>query len=139
VTVEIELAGPPALRSGQIASAACPVRAAPASDPPSPASPPRRCWRLGGQRGFVLRFDNGKARRTAVTFGGFDGDDALVAGLPRGPGDHRRGRLRQPTARQVRVVDRQAGRRREPLAVTFDLAASRSTAGSSPWSPSACW
>jgi hypothetical protein len=46
VTVEIELAARPDLRSGQIASAAtvCPRRAQrPAA---SPASPPRRCWRL---------------------------------------------------------------------------------------------
>ncbi len=39
-----------------------------------------------GERAFVMRFDpsTGLARRTPVRFGGFDGDDALVGGLPPG-------------------------------------------------------
>ena len=34
------------------------------------------------KQAFVLVVDKDVARRRAVTFGGFDGDDALIAGLP---------------------------------------------------------
>ncbi|PXA83398.1 hypothetical protein DMC18_24755, partial [Caulobacter sp. D5] len=37
-----------------------------------------------GDKAAVLRLDGTTARRTPVRFGGFDGDDALVAGLPPG-------------------------------------------------------
>jgi hypothetical protein len=37
-----------------------------------------------GGKAAVLRLEGGRARRTPVRFGGFDGDDALVAGLPDG-------------------------------------------------------
>ena len=39
-----------------------------------------------GEHAFVLLLDpqTNKVRRTAVRFGGFDGDNALIAGLPAG-------------------------------------------------------
>ncbi|UAL11455.1 efflux RND transporter periplasmic adaptor subunit [Caulobacter segnis] len=85
ILVEIELsAPPPALRSGQVAHATLQVRAAPGAAAAFTRIPAEAMLEASGQRGFVFRFDNGKARRTGVTFGGFDGDDALVAGLPDG-------------------------------------------------------
>lgn len=85
VSVEIELtAPPPALRSGQVAHATLSVRAAPDAAQPYARIPAEAVLEANGRQAFVLRFDNGKARRTAVAFGGFDGDDALVAGLPQG-------------------------------------------------------
>jgi membrane fusion protein, multidrug efflux system len=85
IMVEIELSAPPAiLRSGQVAHATLRVRAAPGAATAFIRIPAEAVLEADGQRGFVFRFDNGKARRTAVTFGGFDGDDALVAGLAEG-------------------------------------------------------
>lgn len=85
IGVEIELAAPPAaLRSGQIAHAALSVRAAPGQANAFARIPAEAVLEATGQRAFVYRFDRGKARRTPVDFGGFDGDDALVSGLPDG-------------------------------------------------------
>lgn len=85
IAVEIELsAPPPALRSGQIAHASLAVRAAPGATTAYARIPAEAVLEANGQRAFVFRFDHGKARRTPVTFGGFDGDDALVAGLADG-------------------------------------------------------
>ncbi len=85
VMVEIELSSPPAaLRSGQVAHASLSVRAAPSQATAFARIPAEAVLEANGQRAFVLRFDRGKARRTAVTFGGFNGDDALVSGLPDG-------------------------------------------------------
>ena len=85
ISVEIELsAPPPALRSGQVAHATLMVQAAPGTATRFARIPAEAVLEANGQRAFVLRFDGGRARRTAVTFGGFDGDDALVAGLPAG-------------------------------------------------------
>ncbi len=85
IAVEIELsAPPPSLRSGQIAHASLAVRAAPGATTAYARIPAEAVLEASGQRAFVFRFDHGKARRTPVTFGGFDGDDALVAGLADG-------------------------------------------------------
>jgi multidrug efflux system membrane fusion protein len=85
IAVEIELSAPPAaLRSGQVAHAALSVRAAPGQAAAYARIPAEAVLEATGQRAFVYRFDQGKARRTAVGFGGFDGDDALVSGLPDG-------------------------------------------------------
>ena len=48
---------------------------------------PRAAWEVAeadGEKAFVMAYDaaSHRARRRAVRFGGFDGDDALVAGLP---------------------------------------------------------
>jgi len=85
ISVEIELSAPPAiLRSGQVAHATLQVRAAPGAATAYTRIPAEAVLEASGQRGFVFRFDHGRARRTPVTFGGFDGDDALVSGLADG-------------------------------------------------------
>jgi len=84
VTVEIELSGRPDLRSGQIASAELSVRRAPDRTGSFARIPAEAVLEAEGARAFVLRLDGGVARRTAVGFGGFDGDDALVSGLADG-------------------------------------------------------
>jgi len=84
ISVEIELsAPPPSLRSGQVAHASLSVRA-PGTSSAYARIPAEAVLEATGQRAFVYRFDHGKARRTAIGFGGFDGDDALVSGLPDG-------------------------------------------------------
>lgn len=85
ISVEIELSAPPAaLRSGQVAHATLAVRAAPGVATAYARIPAEAVLEATGQRAFVYRFDHGKARRTSIGFGGFDGDDALVSGLPDG-------------------------------------------------------
>ena len=85
ISVEIELSAPPAaLRSGQVAHATLSVRTAPGATTAFARIPAEAVLEANGQRAFVYRFDHGKARRMAVGFGGFDGDDALVSGLPDG-------------------------------------------------------
>jgi RND family efflux transporter MFP subunit len=107
VTVEIELAGRPELRSGQIANAELTVRAAsPASAGPAFARiPAEAVLEAQGARAFVLRLDRGVARRTAVGFGGFDGDDALVSGLADGAQVITAGAGFVSDGEKVRVVD----------------------------------
>jgi len=83
VTVEIEVASRPDLRSGQIASARIASRA-PVAHAGFARIPAEAVLEASGGKAAVLRLDNGRARRTAVRFGGFDGDDALVAGLADG-------------------------------------------------------
>ena len=84
VTVEIEVAARPDLRSGQIATARLASRAAASETTGFSRIPAEAVLEASGGQASVLRLDNGKARRTAVRFGGFDGDDALVAGLSDG-------------------------------------------------------
>jgi multidrug efflux system membrane fusion protein len=105
VTVEIELAGRPDLRSGQIASAQLSVRAAPTSGGAFARVPAEAVLEAEGARAFVLRMDGGVARRTAVTFGGFDGDDALVSGLADGAQVITAGAGFVSDGEKVRVVD----------------------------------
>lgn len=87
VTVEIEVAARPELRSGQIATARIASRA-PATNAAFARVPAEAVLEASGDKAAVLRLDNGpggmRARRATVRFGGFDGDDALVAGLPDG-------------------------------------------------------
>lgn len=85
INVEVELSAPPGvLRSGQVAHATLQVRTVPGAATSYARIPAEAVLEATGQRAFVYRFDNGAARRTAVGFGGFDGDDALVSGLPDG-------------------------------------------------------
>jgi RND family efflux transporter MFP subunit len=85
INVEIELSAPPtALRSGQVAHATLSVRSAPGQAAAYARIPAEAVLEAAGPRAFVYRFDQGKARRTSVGFGGFDGDDALVSGLADG-------------------------------------------------------
>ena len=88
VTVEIEVAARPELRSGQIATARLASRVAATATGGFSRIPAEAVLEASGGQAAVLRLDNAKgetrARRTPVRFGGFDGDDALVAGLPDG-------------------------------------------------------
>jgi RND family efflux transporter MFP subunit len=92
VTVEIEVAAArgqqgPDLRSGQIASARL-ASHAPVANAGFARIPAEAVLEASGETAAVLRLDDGpggtRARRTPVRFGGFDGDDALVAGLADG-------------------------------------------------------
>ena len=83
VTVEIEVAARPDLRSGQIATARLASRVAATASTGFSRIPAEAVLEASG-KAAVLRLDGGRARRTPVQFGGFDGDDALVAGLPDG-------------------------------------------------------
>jgi RND family efflux transporter MFP subunit len=88
VTVEIEVAASqgqegPELRSGQIATARIASRA-PAANAAFARIPAEAVLEAAGDKAAVLRLEGDRARRTAVRFGGFDGDDALVAGLADG-------------------------------------------------------
>jgi RND family efflux transporter MFP subunit len=105
VTVEIELAGRPDLRSGQIASAELSVRAAPSAGGAFARIPAEAVLEADGTSAFVLRMDGGVACRTAVTFGGFDGDDALVSGLTDGAQVITAGAGFVSDGEKVRVVD----------------------------------
>jgi RND family efflux transporter MFP subunit len=85
VEIEITLPSSPALRSGQIATAQITLTAPPKSDTAAAFArlPAEAILEANGPRAYVMTFDKraAKARRTAVGFGGFDGDDALVSGL----------------------------------------------------------
>lgn len=85
VTVEIEVQAPPELKSGQIAAARL---QAPAAQTAASAEfariPAEALLEASGDKAAVLRLDGATARRVNVRFGGFDGDDALVAGLAAG-------------------------------------------------------
>lgn len=105
VTVEIELAGRPDLRSGQIASAELSVRADASAGAGFARIPAEAVLEAQGARAFVLRLDRGVARRTAVAFGGFDGDDALVSGLADGAQVITAGAGFVSDGEKVRVVD----------------------------------
>jgi hypothetical protein len=83
IEIDITLPAQPGLRSGLIASAKISGKG-----PDSGASrfdrlPAEAILEANGTRAFVMRLDEKTktARRTQVTFGGFDGDDALVQGL----------------------------------------------------------
>lgn len=80
VDVEIELSSAAGLRSGQMASAQIAVPLAAGATTLSRV-PAEAILEAQGKQAFVLTLDRGVARRRAVTFGGFDGDDALVGGL----------------------------------------------------------
>jgi membrane fusion protein, multidrug efflux system len=106
ISVEIELSAPPAaLRSGQVAHATLSVRTAPGATTAYARIPAEAVLEANGQRAFVYRFDQGKARRMAVGFGGFDGDDALVSGLPDGAQVITAGAGFVADGEAVRVVD----------------------------------
>jgi RND family efflux transporter MFP subunit len=85
VDVEIELAAAPGVRSGQIATAEI-AAAAPASGAAQQMVriPAEAILEAQGASAHVFLIENDTARRRPVRFGGFDGDDALVAGLPAG-------------------------------------------------------
>jgi len=84
VDVEIEIAAAPGMRSGQVATASIAGAPSQGGEAGYSRAPAEAIQEADNGRAFVLRLDNGVARRTAVEFGGFDGDDALIRGLPAG-------------------------------------------------------
>jgi RND family efflux transporter MFP subunit len=84
-TIEVEVTLPPGsgLTSGMTATAS--LATAPArGKQPGTRVPAEAILEANGTRAFVMRHDPAKgiAVRTPVGFAGFDGDDALVTGLP---------------------------------------------------------
>ncbi|MFN3512829.1 MAG: efflux RND transporter periplasmic adaptor subunit [Phenylobacterium sp.] len=103
VEVEIELPSVAALFSGQAASVELAV--APQAGPAYARVPAEAILEADGTRAFVLVVENGTARRRAVSFGGFDGDEALVEGLARGARVITAGAGFVGDGEKVRVVD----------------------------------
>jgi RND family efflux transporter MFP subunit len=81
VDVEIEIAAAPGLRSGQVGRAQITAKPATSGATGFARIPAEAIQEAQADQAFVLRLDGDVARRTAVIFGGFDGDDALVSGL----------------------------------------------------------
>lgn len=86
VDIEIRVPARPDLRSGLIASAEIETLPAVASAPSFARVPAEAILEATGGKAAVFRLDEKAkvARRTPVSFGGFDGDDALVGGLAPG-------------------------------------------------------
>jgi hypothetical protein len=85
IEIEITLTARPGLRSGLIARARIDVHAPTDSATAGFArAPAEAILEADGEKAFVMVYDaaSHRARRLGVRFGGFDGDDALVAGLP---------------------------------------------------------
>jgi RND family efflux transporter MFP subunit len=86
VEVEVRVPADPALRSGMVARAEIPLGGDAGTDAAFSRAPAEALLEAEGERAFVYRLsaDGRTVRRTAVRFGGFDGDHALIAGLPSG-------------------------------------------------------
>ncbi len=85
VEVEATIAAAPGLRSGMLGSLRLETAAPAGGSAAYLRVPAEAILEASGARAAVLRLDGGlHARRTAVGFGGFDGDDALVLGLQPG-------------------------------------------------------
>jgi multidrug efflux pump subunit AcrA (membrane-fusion protein) len=85
VEAEVRVPYDPALRSGMVARAEIALSGAGAPSAYARA-PAEAVLEADAGRAFVYRLsvDGGTVKRTQVTFGGFDGDDALIGGLPAG-------------------------------------------------------
>ena len=85
IEIEVTLPASWGIRSGMVATARIGAKPLPASASYARV-PAEAILEANGGRAFVMRYDADRrmARRTAVAFGGFDGDDALVGGLPAG-------------------------------------------------------
>jgi RND family efflux transporter MFP subunit len=108
VEIEVELPPAPELRSGQIASVWIDVgRPAAAQSPAMARLPAEAILEAQGRRATVLVVDpeSSTVRRRSVAFGGFDGDDALVAGLADGAQVVTLGAGFVTDGEKVRVVD----------------------------------
>ena len=87
IEIEITLPARPGLRSGLIARAAISATGGRASGGSGYVrAPAETVLEANGDRAFVLRYDPARriAVRTQVRFGGFEGDSALLGGLPAG-------------------------------------------------------
>ena len=87
VEVEVRVPADPALKTGMVAEAR--IGLAPGADQAAGGYlrvPAEAVLEAGDGRASVLRLaqDGRTVRRTAVAFGGFDGDHALIRGLPAG-------------------------------------------------------
>ena len=107
VDVEIELPPIPVLRSGQIATARIEARLASANAGALTRLPAEAILEAQDRRATVFLVEPGTAiaRRRSVAFGGFDGDDALVSGLPAGSQVITAGAGFVSDGEKVRVVD----------------------------------
>jgi RND family efflux transporter MFP subunit len=86
-TVMADISVPEAagLRTGMVGLARIAVvPARPAFGAPLYRAPAEAILETNGGRATVYRVERGVARRMAVTFGGFDGDHALIGGVPPG-------------------------------------------------------
>lgn len=85
IEIEITIPARPGLRSGLIARAEIGAPSL-ASKGGYARAPAEAVLEVRGASAFVMVLDpaSGKARRTPVGFGGFDGDDALISGLAPG-------------------------------------------------------
>jgi RND family efflux transporter MFP subunit len=86
ILVEVSLPSAAGLRSGLVGEVRISGAAQPGQDRDAVARVPvEAVLEAQGPRAYVYRVDaQGRAQRTAVTFAGFDGDDALVGGLAPG-------------------------------------------------------
>lgn len=88
VEVEVRVPADPALRSGMVASVSIPLGAAAPGAAGSGflRAPAEAVLEAGDGKAKVYRLaeDGRTVRRVEVSFGGFDGDDALIGGLPAG-------------------------------------------------------
>lgn len=107
IEVEVAIAPQPALRSGMIANATLSPRPGPVAATAGFARVPAEALlEVSGEKAAVYRYDSsGHARRTPVRFGGFDGDDALVAGLDPGAAVITGGAGFIADGQRVRVID----------------------------------
>jgi RND family efflux transporter MFP subunit len=110
VEIEITLPNRPGLRSGMIATAR--IMATPGSVAPQAhlKLPAEAILEANGKTAFVMTYDpaSRKARRVAVGFAGFDGDDALVSGLAAGTQVITAGAGYVTDGQSVRVIDPKA-------------------------------
>ena len=83
IEIDITLPTRPDLRSGLIATAKIAGAGPESASSEFARLPAEAILEANGTRAFVMRLDEKTktARRTQVTFGGFDGDDALIQGL----------------------------------------------------------
>lgn len=84
VEVEATVAAEPGLRSGMLGSLEMAAAGGPVAGGGFARVPAEAVMEASGGRAAVLRVDGGRVRRTAVSFGGFDGDHALIGGLEPG-------------------------------------------------------
>ena len=106
VEIEIELPASADARSGQVATVR--IEASPAAaDDGLARLPAEAILEAQGRRATVLLVEPGTsiARKRAVTFAGFDGDEALVSGLPPGAQVITAGAGFVSDGEKVRVVD----------------------------------
>ena len=86
IEIEITLPNRPGLRSGMIATASIMATTGSIAPQTHLRLPAEAILEANSKTGFVMTYDpaSRKARRMAVGFAGFDGDDALVSGLAAG-------------------------------------------------------